>query len=82
MYFYFFLPFHATVQYQPCRVIQYIYLECRQKRDCYENNKCFDLYLRIENLQDIKPKPQNFLDPGLAKPQSWLNIGLKNTDLG
>ena len=29
----------------------------------------------------ISPNQKNFLDPGLAKPQSQLNPGLKNTDL-
>ena len=32
--------------------------------------------------QMLQPESQNFLDPGLAKPQSQLNLGFKNTDLG
>ena len=29
----------------------------------------------------LKPESQDFLDPGLAKPQSQLNLGFGNTDL-
>ena len=29
-----------------------------------------------------KPESQNFLDQGLAKPYSHLNLGFKNRDLG
>ena len=29
-----------------------------------------------------KPESENFLDPGLAKPYSYLDLGFKNTDLG
>ena len=39
--------------------------------------------LRGENFKSLKPESQNFLDPGgFAKPQSWLNLRFKNTDLG
>ena len=30
----------------------------------------------------IKPESQDFLDPGLAKPQPQLNLVFKNADLG
>ena len=39
----------------------------RNLRKCYETQK---------------PESQNFLNPGLAKPQSQLNLWFKNTDLG
>ena len=29
-----------------------------------------------------KIESQKGLDPGLAKPYSWLNLGFENTDLG
>ena len=33
-------------------------------------------------FRTFQPESQNFLDPGLAKPKSQLNLRFKNTDLG
>ena len=32
-------------------------------------------------IKTYKPESQSFLDPGLAKPWSQLNLGFRNTDL-
>ena len=36
----------------------------------------------VDTTVGKQPESQNFLDPGLAKYQSYLNLWFKNTDLG
>ena len=38
--------------------------------------------LQLYYIRSLKPESQNFLDLGLAKPWSQVNLGFKNTDLG
>ena len=59
-------------------VRQYIYslpLFFSKEKDNKNNNE------NVIYFVALKPESQNFLDPGLAKPQSQLNLGFKDIDL-
>ena len=44
------------------------------------------MHVRYQAKKDeqpiLMPESQNFLDPGLSKPESQVNLGFYNTDLG
>ena len=40
------------------------------------------IQMRLQPLQFLLSELQNFLDPGLRKPHSYLNLDFKTTDLG
>ena len=48
----------------------------------YIEFKLNTLVMEEERYKTIKSESPNFLNPGLAKPQSQLNLGFKNKDLG
>ena len=48
-------------------------------RNSNKNPFVFTVFISFKTL---KPESQNFLDSGLRKPQSLLNLVVKDTDLG